>query len=229
MARPAHDYARVDKHVPVTRRAETTNPYSPVTILIALVATLGILLYAQFLLNPANRGDFLPYALVITAETILITHALLAMWTILSGAKSPRDFAFYESQNAIFDPSDPIRLGLPRLPHVWPIMLRGKEITVSTSSSPSTVKNSQDPCHCRGGDSDQGKHHLDPRRRPPRMVQGWLGELGCFHYVRRLSVATAPGRQYQPHCLSPKATSSVSSTRTVPQPDFLVETVPCSS
>ena len=103
MARPAHDYARVDKHVPVTRRAQTANPYSPVMILISLIATLGILLYAQFLLNPENRGDFLPYALVITAETILITHALLSMWTILSGAKSPRDFAFYEAQNAMFD------------------------------------------------------------------------------------------------------------------------------
>jgi cellulose synthase (UDP-forming) len=130
MARPAHDYARVDKHVPVTRRAETTNPYSPVTILIALVATLGILLYAQFLLNPANRGDYLPYALVITAEMILITHALLAMWTILSGAKSPRDFAFYESQNAMFDKKAIKAAGLKELPHVWPIMLRGKEITV---------------------------------------------------------------------------------------------------
>lgn len=55
MARPAHDYARVDKHVPVTRRAETANPYSPVMILISLIATLGILLYAQFLLNPEPR------------------------------------------------------------------------------------------------------------------------------------------------------------------------------
>ena len=86
MARPAHDYAHVDRHVPVTRRAETANPYSPVMILISLIATLGILLYAQFLLNPDNRGDFLPYALVIAAETVLITHALLSMWTILAGA-----------------------------------------------------------------------------------------------------------------------------------------------
>jgi cellulose synthase (UDP-forming) len=69
MARPAHDYARVDKHVPVTRRAETANPYSPVMILISLIATLGILFYAQFLLNPSNHGDFLPYAMVIAAET----------------------------------------------------------------------------------------------------------------------------------------------------------------
>ena len=89
MASPAHDYARVDKHVPVTRRAETADPYSPVMILLSLIATLGILFYAQFLLNPSNRGDLLPYALVIVAETILVTHALLSMWTILSGRQEP--------------------------------------------------------------------------------------------------------------------------------------------
>ena len=104
MAIPAHDYARVDKHVPVSRRAETANPYSPVMILISLIATLGILFYAQFLLNPANRGDLLPYALVIVAETILITHALLSMWTILSGRQSPRNFAFHEAKRLLFDP-----------------------------------------------------------------------------------------------------------------------------
>ena len=96
MARPAHDYARVDKHVPVTRRAETADPYSPVMILLSLIATLGILAYAWFLLNPDNRGDLLPWTLVIVAETILIFHALMSMWAILAGRKSPREFAFHE-------------------------------------------------------------------------------------------------------------------------------------
>ena len=103
MARPAHDYARVDKHVPVTRRAETADPYSPVMILLSLIATLGILFYAQFLLNPRNRGDLLPYTLVIVAEVILLTHALLSMWTILSGRKSPREFSFHEAKRLMFD------------------------------------------------------------------------------------------------------------------------------
>jgi hypothetical protein len=83
MARPAHDYARVDRHVPVTRRAETAKPYSPVMILISVIAALGILLYAHSLLDPDNRGDGLPYALVIAAESVLVVHALLAIWTIV--------------------------------------------------------------------------------------------------------------------------------------------------
>ena len=58
-------------------------------ILLTVVAALGVLLYASFLLNPANRGDWLPYSMVIVAETLLILQALLAMWTILSGAAEP--------------------------------------------------------------------------------------------------------------------------------------------
>ena len=118
MARPAHDYARVDKHVPVTRRAETRDPYSPVMILLSLIATLGVLFYAQFLLNPRNRGDLLPYTLVIVAEVILVTHALLSMWTILSGRKSPRDFAFHEAKRLMFNKKAIAAAGLTDQPHL---------------------------------------------------------------------------------------------------------------
>jgi hypothetical protein len=62
-----------------------------VMILLVLVATAGILLYGQFLLNPANRGDLLPYLLVVVAEAVLVLQALFAMWTILSGGADPRD------------------------------------------------------------------------------------------------------------------------------------------
>ena len=46
-----------------------------------------------------NRGDTLPYVLVIGAETILVAHALLATWTIVAGAKSARDYAYYAAQS----------------------------------------------------------------------------------------------------------------------------------
>jgi len=72
-------------------------------ILLTIIATGGILAYAIFLLNPANRGDTLPYVLVIGAEAILIAHALLAMWTILAGAKSARDHAYYAAQSSLLE------------------------------------------------------------------------------------------------------------------------------
>ncbi len=118
MTQPTHDYARVDQHVPLTRRAETANPYPPVLILITLIATLGIIRYAAFLLAPGNRGDLLPYLLVVVAELILVVHALLSGWTILTGTKGPRDFPFYEARSDLFD-RRPTRLrSLPLAPGV---------------------------------------------------------------------------------------------------------------
>ena len=227
MARPAHDYARVDKHVPVTRRAETANPYSPVMILISLIATLGILLYAQFLLNPANRGDFLPYALVITAETILITHALLAMWTILSGAKSPRDFAFHESQSAIFDKRAIKAAGLRGLPHLWPILLNGKEISVDVFITVYGEERSKIRATAAAAMAIKGKHRtwiLDDGRSDD--VQALAEELGC-HYIRRLSSNGAKAGNIN-HALSITKGEffCVFDADFVPKPEFLVETVP---
>ena len=227
MARPAHDYARVDKHVPVTRRAETANPYSPVMILISLIATLGILLYAQFLLNPANRGDFLPYALVITAETILITHALLAMWTILSGAKSPRDFAFHESQSAIFDKRAIKAAGLRGLPHLWPILLNGKEISVDVFITVYGEERSKIRATAAAAMAIKGKHRtwiLDDGRSDD--VQALAEELGC-HYIRRLSSNGAKAGNIN-HALSITRGEffCVFDADFVPRPEFLVETVP---
>ena len=227
MARPAHDYARVDKHVPVTRRAETANPYSPVMILISLIATLGILLYAQFLLNPANRGDFLPYALVITAETILITHALLAMWTILSGAKSPRDFAFHESQSAIFDKRAIKAAGLRGLPHLWPILLNGKEISVDVFITVYGEERSKIRATAAAAMAIKGMHRtwiLDDGRSDD--VQALAEELGC-HYIRRLSSNGAKAGNIN-HALSITKGEffCVFDADFVPKPEFLVETVP---
>ena len=180
MAKPAHDYARVDRHVPVTRRAETANTYSPVMILISLIATLGILLYAQFLLNPANRGDFLPYALVIIAETILITHALLAMWTILSGAKNPRDFAFHEAQSAMFDKRAIKAAGLKTEPHLWPILLSGKEVTIDVFITVYGEELAKIRTTATAALAIKGKHRtwiLDDGRSEE--VQALAEELGC--------------------------------------------------
>ncbi|GAB3704623.1 hypothetical protein GCM10028815_14910 [Mariniluteicoccus flavus] len=54
-------------------------------LLVAMLALLGIIAYAAFLWNPAYWGDPLPWTLVMIAESVLIFHALMAMWTILSG------------------------------------------------------------------------------------------------------------------------------------------------
>ena len=200
MARPAHDYARVDKHVPVTRRAETANPYSPVMILISLIATLGILFYAQFLLNPANRGDALPYALVIIAETILVAHALLSMWTILSGRQSPRNFAFHEAKRLLFD-KKASAAPLTDAPHLWPILLDGREVTVDVFITVYGEELAQDRGDRQSGHGDQGQApHLDPRRRPLRRRQG-PGRRARLPLRTTAVQQRRQGRQHQPRAV----------------------------
>jgi len=227
MARPAHDYARVDKHVPVTRRAETANPYSPVMILISLIATLGILFYASFLLNPSNRGDLLPYLLVIVAETVLVTHALLSMWTILSGRTSPRTFGFHEAKRKLFDPKEIEAEGLTDLPHLWPIRLHGREVTVDVFITVYGEELSKIRRTAVAALAIEGKHRtwiLDDGRSDE--VKALADELGC-HYVRRLSSGGAKAGNIN-HALSIAKGDffCVFDADFVPRPEFLVETVP---
>ena len=224
---PNHDYARVDRHVPVTRRAASANPYSPVMILISLIATLGILFYAQFLLNPANRGDLLPYALVITAETILVAHALLAMWTILSGAKSPRDFAFFQGKRELFDTKAIKKAGLTSQPALWPVLVKGRQVDVDVFITVYGESLDKIRATATAALEIKGRHRtwiLDDGRSDD--VRALADELGCF-YVRRLSSNGAKAGNIN-HALSIAKSDffCVFDADFVPHPDFLVETMP---
>jgi cellulose synthase (UDP-forming) len=227
MARPAHDYARVDKNVPVTRRAETANPYSPVMILLSLIATLGIILYASFLLNPSNRGDFIPYMLVIVAETILVAHALLSMWTILSGRESPKNFGYHEARRLMFDKKAIKAAGLEDQPHLWPIILQGKHALVDVFITVYGEDINKIRATATAAMAIKGKHRtwiLDDGRSDD--VKALADELGC-HYVRRLSSGGAKAGNIN-HALSIAKGDffAVFDADFVPRPEFLVETVP---
>lgn len=125
---PSHDLAGGDAEITTERRARSSSAYTPVMILLTVIAALGVLLYATFLLNPSNRGDWLPYSMVIVAETVLIVSALLAMCTILSGASSPRGYAYYAAKDLLFDPVWVARHGESKPD--WPIVIDGEEVLV---------------------------------------------------------------------------------------------------
>jgi cellulose synthase (UDP-forming) len=227
MARPAHDYARVDKHVPVTRRAETANPYSPVMILISVIAILGILFYAQFLIDPGNRGDFLPYAMVIAAESVLVAHALLAMWTILCGAKSPRDFAFHAAKRALFDHEAVTAAGTPVQPEFLPVRLDGRAVSVDVLITVYGEALTKIRATAIAATAIKGRHRtwiLDDGGSDE--VRALAAELGC-KYVRRLSGNGAKAGNIN-HALSLSKASffCVFDADFVPHPDFLLETLP---
>ncbi|MGB7817556.1 MAG: cellulose synthase catalytic subunit [Ornithinibacter sp.] len=210
---------------PVAPRAPARTAYTPVLILLTVLAALGVVLYAGFLFNPANRGDWLPYGMVIAAESILITQALLAMWTILSGAASPRDYAYFAAQESLFDPTGSAVRGAGR--HEWPMLIGGREVDVDVfitvyGEPPETVRRTATAALAMAGlhrtwilddgDSDE--------------VRDLAAQLGC-QYVRRLSSNGAKAGNVN-HALSLAKGEyfAIFDADFVPSEEFLVETVP---
>lgn len=221
------DFASVDGLVPQARHARTRNFYGPVMIAVSIAATLGILAYAWFLLNPDNRGDILPWTMVIVAETVLIFHALMAMWAILAGHKDPRTFAFHESQRTLYDPAVNEGLRLTDDPTQWPLMLDGEEVSVdlliTVYGEPIDVirRTAQAAKAVRGAHStwilDDGKSDA------VRDLAAGL-QIG---YIRRLTNHGAKAGNVNNALTVAKGDFFVIlDADFVPQPDFLEETLP---
>lgn len=127
----ANELRHVDELDPDERRTATRNPYSPLVLVVTLLATLGVLAYGGFLLNPANRGDLIPWLIVIFAEIVLVFHALMSMWTILVGYGKQPPFAFFEAQGKLYDHQLNEHLGLTDDPTRWPLYLNGEQVSVA--------------------------------------------------------------------------------------------------
>ena len=76
---------------------------SPTVTLILTIATIGAFIYLNYLLQPAYRGDPLPYTLALTAEIFIIIQGLLSFWTILSGRANPRNYEYHSAQAKLYD------------------------------------------------------------------------------------------------------------------------------
>ncbi|MBH0115666.1 glycosyltransferase [Salinibacterium sp. NG253] len=213
--------------LPAPRVAEPVKAESPSLVILVLIATLGIIAYAGFLLNPASRGDWLPYTLVILAETVLISQALLSMWTILSASQDPRDFAFHDAKGKLFRERDILRDGLTSTPSRWTMYLHSTEATVdvfiTTYGEPVSVIRETVTAAMRMRGShltwvlDDG--HSDE-------VRALAHELGA-RYVRRLSSGGAKaGNVNHALSLAKGRFFAIFDADFVPSPEFLVETVP---
>ncbi|MDN4480782.1 glycosyltransferase family 2 protein [Demequina muriae] len=194
---------------------------SPVMILLVLVSTLGILVYTGFLLDPSNRGDLIPYIMVITAESILVFHALLAMWTILSGAQSSRDFAYHRARAAVFGRAH------GKAPEAWPLRLDGRRVEVDVfitvyGEDLDVVRRTATAALAM-----HGRHRtwiLDDGRSDD--VRDLAGEIGA-RYVRRLSSGGAKaGNVNHALTLAKSEFFAIFDADFVPHPTFLAETIP---
>lgn len=209
------------------RSRETHAAQSPSLVLMVLLASAGIVVYAVFLLNPANRGDWLPYAMVIAAETVLVIHALLAMWTVLSASHDPRGFSFHHAQDRMYDVADIVRARAEDRPHAWTVFLRDRPVTIDVfittyGEDVETIRRTVGAALAM-----QGEHRtwvLDDGRSDE--VRDLAAELGA-RYVRRLSSNGAKAGNLN-HALSIANGELfvVLDADFVPLPTFLHETVP---
>jgi len=222
---PAHDLARVDEYDLDKRRELTRNPYSPVMVLLSLIATIGVIAYATFLFNPANRGDWLPYVIVIAAEAILIVHALLAMWTILAGAKSPRDDAYYAARRTLF--GDHVPTASYRPDAGWPLVLDGERVSVAVfitcyGEPVDVIRRTATAARDLWG--DHTTWILDDGRSDE--VRDMAADIGV-QYIRRLSSGGAKAGNVN-HALSVVKSDyfCIFDADFVPKPEFLYQTLP---
>jgi len=192
-----------------------------VLTLIVLLSTLGILVYSAFLLNPQHRGDVIPYVMVLTAESVLVFHALLSMWTILAGSSDPRDFNYYRAHSKLFP------RGSTGPQTEWPFLMKGSELAVDVfittyGESTEVIRKTVEAAIAMRGRHvtwvlDDGGHDE---------VRDLAIELGA-RYVRRLSSGGAKaGNVNHALTLAKGEFFAIFDADFVPDPSFLVETVP---
>lgn len=220
-----NDLLLIDGRDPETRRQQTANPFSPVIFLLTLLASAGVVAYALFLLNPANRGDWLPYLLVMAAESILIFHAIVAMWTILAGWRSSRSGDYHLVRGRVFGERMPTPQDSPTPD--WPLQLDGRTVSVAVFIT------------CYGEPLDVirrtaaaardlwGEHStwlLDDGRSD--QVRDLAAELNV-RYLRRMSGGGAKAGNVN-HALSQVKTDyfCIFDADFVPKPEFLYQTLP---
>ncbi|MDN4471423.1 glycosyltransferase family 2 protein [Demequina zhanjiangensis] len=215
MSRPTPDApARPDQH------HFMGSEQSPVMITLVLIATIGVLAYTGFLLNPANRGDLVPYLMVLGAELVLVMHALMTSWTILAGGQNPRTYAVHHARSVLYAHHH----GDPRN---WPVMLGGRPITVdiliTVYGEPLDVIERT----AVAARDMRGQHRtwiLDDGRSDD--VKELAAQLGV-RYVRRLtSHGAKAGNVNHALTLAKGEVFAIFDADFVPKPEFIEQTLP---
>lgn len=210
-----------------TNDEPTHRTHSASLMLVIILATMGVVAYAGFLLNPAHRGDWLPFLLVIIAEAILITNALLSMWTMLSSNNNPRDFKYFDARSHLFDMPSVLRDYNGANPEQWRLHLHNRPVTVevfiTTYGEPAEVVRKT----LTAAMALRGRHRtwlLDDGHS--EAMRDLAAEQGA-RYVRRLSSGGAKAGNVN-HALSLAKGEFfvIFDADFVPKPQFLIETLP---
>ncbi len=199
---------------------------SPSLMMLVLVATIGVLLYTTFLFDFSNRGNWIPYLMVLAAESVIILQALIALWTILSSGHNPRGYRFHNAQNRIYGPDHKtIEPGtdlsaLPMYLHETPVEL---DVYITTYGEDlATVRRTVTAALAM-----HGKHNtyiLDDGKSDE--VRALAAELGAEYIVREGNKGAKAGNINNALTVTTGEYFVVLDADFVPKEDFLYQTVP---
>jgi cellulose synthase (UDP-forming) len=199
---------------------------SPSLMMLVLVATIGVLLYTTFLFDFSNRGNWIPYLLVLTAESVIILQALISLWTILSSGHNPRGYRFHNAQTRLYGPQNKnIAAGtdITRLP------MHLHEIEVPIDVYITTYGEELDKIRATvsAAVAMHGKHItyvLDDGKSDD--VRALAAELGAEYIVREGNVGAKAGNINNALSVTSGEFFVILDADFVPAPDFLYQTVP---
>jgi cellulose synthase (UDP-forming) len=199
---------------------------SPSLMMLVLVATIGVLLYTTFLFDFSNRGNWIPYLLVLTAESVIILQALISLWTILSSGHNPRGYRFHNAQTRLYGPQHkniapgtdltklPMHLHETEVPIDVYITTYGEELDKIRATVSAAV-------------AMHGKHItyvLDDGKSDD--VRALAAELGAEYIVREGNAGAKAGNINNALSVTSGEYFVILDADFVPAPDFLYQTVP---
>jgi len=195
-------------------------------MMLVLIATIGVLLYTTFLFDFSNRGNWIPYLMVLAAESVIILQALIALWTILSSGHNPRGYRFHNAQNRIYGPDHKtIEPGtdltaLPMYLHESPVEL---DVYITTYGEDlATVRRT-----VTAAVAMHGRHTtyiLDDGKSDD--VRALAAELGAEYIVREGNKGAKAGNINNALTVTTGEYFVVLDADFVPKEDFLYQTVP---
>src|SRR6478736_2707537 len=199
---------------------------SPSLMMLVLVATIGVLLYTTFLFDFSNRGNWIPYLLVLTAESVIILQALISLWTILSSGHNPRGYRFHNAQTRLYGPQHkniapgtdltrlPMHLHETEVPIDVYITTYGEELDKIRATVSAAV-------------AMHGKHTtyvLDDGKSDD--VRALAAELGAEYIVREGNAGAKAGNINNALSVTSGEYFVILDADFVPKEDFLYQTVP---
>ena len=199
---------------------------SPSLMMLVLIATIGVLLYTTFLFDFSNRGNWIPYLMVLTAESVIIGQALIALWTILSSGHNPRGYRFHNAQNRIYGPDhktiepDTDLTRLPMYLHDTPVEL---DVYITTYGEDlSTIRRTVTAALAMHG--RHTTYVLDDGKSDD--VRALAAELGAEYIVREGNAGAKAGNINNALSVTTGEFFVILDADFVPKEDFLYQTVP---